>query len=91
MVKFICSHAGCGESYSLEKIHHHEMFKCLYQNILYHEKSCQFINNVKTVIIHSINSFFIWFTTQYVNHCTMCKFLLIIAMENNLNVQFFRF
>ena len=26
--KFICTYAGCGKSYSLETIHHHEMFEC---------------------------------------------------------------
>ena len=33
-VKFICSHAGCRESYPLEKIHHHEMFECPHRSIL---------------------------------------------------------
>ena len=33
-VKFICSYAGCGRSYPLETIHHHEMFDCPHRSIL---------------------------------------------------------
>ena len=54
--KFICSYAGCGKSYPIEKIHHHEMFECPHRSILCFAQGCQFINNVETVIIHSINS-----------------------------------
>ena len=50
--KFICSYAGCGVSYPLEKIHHHEMFECPHRSILCPAQCCRFINNVETVIIH---------------------------------------
>ena len=53
--KFICSYAGCGKSYPLEKIHHHEMFEGFHRRILCPSQGCQFINNVETVILHSIN------------------------------------
>ena len=54
-VKFICYYAGCGKSYPFKNIHHHEMFECLHWSILCPAQSCQFINNVKTVIIHTRN------------------------------------
>ena len=57
-VKFICSYAGCGKSYSLKNIHHHEMFECPHWSILCPAQGCQFINNVMTVIIHSSNCLF---------------------------------
>ena len=55
--KFICSYKWCGKSYSLEIIHHHDMFECLYRSILSPAQGCKFINNVETVIFHSINCF----------------------------------
>ena len=52
---FICFYADCGKSYSLGTIHHHEMFECLHRSILCPAKGFKFINNVETVIFHSIN------------------------------------
>ena len=49
--KFICSYAGCGKSNLLEKIHHHDMFECLYQSILSPAQGCKFIINLETVIL----------------------------------------
>ena len=54
-VKFICSYAGCGRFYPLETIHHHEIFECPHRSILCPAQGCKFINNVKSVIIYSIN------------------------------------
>ena len=73
-VKFICSHAGCGKSYPLEKIHHHEMFECSHRSILCPAQFCQFINNVETVIIHSINCPF------HLLYCAICKSLYNVSV-----------
>ena len=54
-VKFILSYAGCGRFYPLETINHHEMFECSHRSILCPAQGCRFINNLETVIIHSIN------------------------------------
>ena len=53
-LKFICFHAGCGDLF-IGKNNHHKMFECPHRSILCPEQTCQFINNVNTVIIHSIN------------------------------------
>ena len=76
-VKFICSYAGCGRFYPLETIHHHEMFKCFHRSILCPAQSCRFINNVETVIIHSINCPF------YLLYCTFCKSLYNVSVLTN--------
>ena len=68
-VKFICSYAGCGKSYPLKKIYHHKMFECPHRSILCPAQSCQFINIVETVIIHSINCLF------HLLYCAICKSL----------------
>ena len=73
-VKCICSYAGCRRSYPLETIHHHEMFKCFHRSILCPAQGCRFINNVKTVIIHSINCHF------YMLYCAFCKSLYIVSV-----------
>ena len=65
-VKFFCSHGGCGKSYPLEKIHHHEMFECPHQSILCSAQVCQFINYVEIVISHSINCSF------HLLYCAIC-------------------
>ena len=57
------------------------MFECPHQNILCPAQGCQFINNVDTVIIYLINCYFvIRCIAQYVHYCTMCQFILMIAM-----------
>ena len=68
-VQFICSYAGCGKSYPLEKIYHHEMFECSHRSILCPAQGFQFINNVEIVIIHSINC------PVYLLYCAICKSL----------------
>ena len=73
-VKFICFHTGCGESYPLEKIHHHDMFECPHRSILCPAQGCQFINNVETVIIHSINCPF------HLLYCAICKSLYTVSV-----------
>ena len=73
-VKFICSYAGCGESYTLKKIHHNEMFECSHRSILCPAQGCHFINNVETVIIHSINCPF------YLLYCAICKSLYKVSV-----------
>ena len=65
--KFICSYEGCGKSYSLKIIHHHKMFECLYWSILCPAEGCKFINNVETLILHSINCPF------HLLYCALCK------------------
>ena len=55
MVKFICSYAGCGKTYPLEKLHHYEIIECPHRSALCPSQGCQFIINVETVIIHSFN------------------------------------
>ena len=71
-VKCICSYAGCGRSYPLETINHHEMFECLHRSILCPALGCLFINNVKTVIIHFINCHF------HLLYCAFCKSLYYV-------------
>ena len=81
-VKFICSYAGCGVSYSLETIHHHEMFECPQRSILCPAKGCRFINNVETVIIHSINCPF------HLLYCALCKYLYnVTVLTHDCNVK----
>ena len=55
------------------------MFDCPHRSILCYAQGCQFINNLETVIIH-LKALFVCFIAQYVTHCTMCQFLLMIAM-----------
>ena len=71
--KFICSYAGCGVSHSLEHIHHHEMFECAHRSILCPAQGCRFINNVETVIIHSINC-------PFLLYCAVCKSLYNVSV-----------
>ena len=72
--KFICTYAGCGKSYPLETIHHHEMFECFHRRILCPAQGCNFINNVETVIIHSINCPF------HLLYCAICKSLYNVSV-----------
>ena len=79
--KIICSYAGCGKSYLLEKIHHHEMFECLNRSILCPAQGCKFINNMETVILHSINCPF------YLLYCAFCISLCNVSvLTNDCNV-----
>ena len=50
--KFICSYAGCGVSFLLEKIHHHEMFECPHRSILCPAQGCRVINIMDTEYIY---------------------------------------
>ena len=72
--EFICSYARCGVSYPLEEIHHHEMFECPHWSILCPAQGCRFINNVQTVIIHSINYPF------HLLYCALCKSLYNVSV-----------
>ena len=72
--KFICSYEKCGTSYSLEIIHHHEMFECLYRSFLCPAEGFKFINNVETVILHSINCHFLLL------YCALCKSLYNLSV-----------
>ena len=72
--KFICSYAKCGMSLPLEKIQHHEMFECPHRSILCPAQSCRFINNMETVIIHSINCPF------HLLYCAICKLLYNVSV-----------
>ena len=72
--KFICSYAGCGVSYQLEEIHHHEMFECFHRSILCPAQGCRFINNVETVIIHSFNCPF------HLLYYALCKSLYNVSV-----------
>ena len=74
MAKFICSYTGCGVSFPLEKIHHHEMVECPHRSILCPAQGCRFINNVETVIIHFINCPF------YLLYCEICKSLYNVSV-----------
>ena len=79
--KFICTNAGCGKSYLLKTIHHHEMFECPHQSILCFVQGCQFINNVESVIIHSIHFPF------HLVYCAICKSLYnILVLTHNCNI-----
>ena len=75
--KFIFSYAGCGVSYPLEKIHHHEMFECPHRSIICFAQGCRFINNVETVIIHSINCHF------HLLYCALCKLLYNVSVRTH--------
>ena len=72
--KFICSYSGYGKSYLLEKIHHHEMFECLHRSILCPAQGYKFINNIETVIHHSINCPF------NLLYCAFCKSLCNVSV-----------
>ena len=76
-VKFICSNAWCGRSYPLEKINHHEMFECSHRSILCPAQGCRFINNVETILIHSINCSF------HLVYCAFCKSLYNVSVLNH--------
>ena len=79
--KFIFSYKGCEMSYSLEIIHHYEMFKCLYRSILCPPQGCIFISNVETVILHSINWPF------HLLYWAFCKSLCNVSvMTHDFNV-----
>ena len=79
--KFICSYAGCGVSYPLVKIHHHEMFECPHRSILCLAQGCRFINNVETVIIHSIKCPF------HLLYCALCTSLYsVFVLTHDCNV-----
>ena len=80
-VRFVCSYVGCGRSYPLETIYHHEMFECPNRSILCPAQGCRFINNVETVIIHSINFPF------HLLYCTFCKSLYNVSvLTHDFNV-----
>ena len=72
--KFICSYAGCGVSHQLEKIHHHEMFECPHRNILCPAQGCRFVNNVETVIFHSI------ICPYHLLYCAVCTLLYNVSV-----------
>ena len=79
-VKFICSYAGCGKSYPLENIHHHEMLNVLIEVSYVLHKVVNLLKMWRLYLFIQSISLFICCITQYVNHCTMCQFLLMIAM-----------
>ena len=80
-VKIICSYAGCRKFYSLEKIHHYKMFKCLYRSILCPAQGCKYFNDMETVIINSINGPF------HLLYCAICKSLFNVSvLTYNCNV-----
>ena len=82
--KFICSYAGCGVSYPLQKIHHNEMFECPHRSILCPAQNCRVINNVETVIINSINCLF------HLLYCVLCKSLYNVSVfTHDCNVIIF--
>ena len=56
--QFICSIQGCGQSFLLEQINHHEMYECLHRNIQCAVSYCKFINKLEAVINHSIKCLF---------------------------------
>ena len=72
--KFISTYTGCKKSYPLETIHHNKMFECFHRSILCPAQGCQFINNVDSVIIHSINYPF------YLLYCAICKSLYNVSV-----------
>ena len=80
-VKFICSYAGCGRSYPFETMHHHEMFECPHRRILCPAQGCRFINNMETVIFHSINC------ALHLLYCALCKSLYNVSdLTHDCNV-----
>ena len=79
--KLICIYARCGKSYPLETIHHHEMFECPHRRILCPAQGCNFIYNVETVIIHSINCSF------HLLYCAICKSLYnVTVLTHDCNI-----
>ena len=80
-VKFICSQTGCGESYPLETIHHHEMFEWPHRSIICPVQGWQFIHNVETVMIHLIYCLF------HLLYYARCKSLYNVSvLTHNCNV-----
>ena len=57
-----------------KKIHHHEKFEFFHRSILCPAQGCRFINNVESVIIHSINCPFHLF------YCALCKSLYKVSV-----------
>ena len=53
------------------------MFECSHRSILCPAQGCQFINNLETVIIHSINCPF------YFVFCAICKSLYNVSILNH--------
>ena len=74
MAKFICSIPGCGQSFPLEQINHHEMYECLHRNIQCPAPYCKFINKLETVINHSIECPF------HLIYCAKCKTLSNVSV-----------
>ena len=72
--KFICSLSGCGQSFPLEQINHHEMYECFHQNIKCPAPYCKFINKLETVINHSIKCPF------HLIYCSECKTLSNVSV-----------
>ena len=72
-LKFICYYADC-KVLPFENIHHHEVFECPHRSILCQAQGCKFINNVKTLIIYSINCPF------YLLYCAICKSLFKLSV-----------
>ena len=57
------------------------MFEYLYRSILCFAQRCKFINNVKTVILHSINC------PLYLLYCVLCKSLCNVSgLTHDCNV-----
>ena len=72
--KFTCSYANCGKSYPLDKINHHKMYECLNRNIMCPARYFKYINNIETVINHSIKCPF------HLIYCDVCKTLFNVAV-----------
>ena len=51
---FVCEHAGCGQTFSLDTINHHELYNCKNRRIYCPAHRCYFISRVESVIAHSI-------------------------------------
>ena len=76
---FICSHAGCAQSFQLEKINQLEINECKQRRIHCQANRCSFVIRVDHVIIHSVQCPFHIFIAVVVRHH-------IIILFANLNV-----
>ena len=72
--KFICSNAGCKQSFPLEKIHHHEMNECNERCIRCPAPYCQFTNKLETELNHTIKCLF------HLIYCGGCNTLSNLAV-----------
>ena len=72
--KFICLHAKCKQSHSIEKLNNHEIYECNPRCTQCPTPYCLFTNNVKTVFNHLIKY------PVHLIYCGWCNTLSNVAV-----------